>query len=55
VKIIALTASQVLRRTDVAATQNLDEVGFRLPGVGGVALDEPDGAITGGLRQRPTT
>ena len=34
-----MTASQVLRRTDVAATQNLDEVGFRLPGVGGATLD----------------
>ena len=45
VKIIALTAGQVLRRTDVAATQNLDEVGFRLPGVGGAALEEPDGGI----------
>jgi lipopolysaccharide/colanic/teichoic acid biosynthesis glycosyltransferase len=38
-KIIAMTAGQVLRRTDVATTQNLDEVGFRLPGVGGVMLD----------------
>lgn len=47
-KIIALTASQVLLRTDVAATQNLDEVGFRLPGVGGVALDELDGVINRG-------
>lgn len=53
VKIIALTASQVLRRTDVAATQNLDEVGFRLPGVGGVALDEPDGAINRGTGTPP--
>ncbi len=53
VKIIALTASQVLRRTDVAATQNLEEVGFRLPGVGGVALDEPDGGINPGARTPP--
>jgi sugar transferase EpsL len=50
VKIIALTASQVLRRTDVAATEDLDKVGFRLPGVGGVALDEPDGGINPGAR-----
>ncbi len=46
VKIVAMTANQVLRRTDVAATQNLDEVGFRLPGVGGIPLDEP-GSATG--------
>jgi len=45
-----LTASQVLRRTDVAATEDLDKVGFRLPGVGGVALDEPDGGINPGAR-----
>ena len=45
IKIIALTAGQVLRRTDVAATQNLDEVGFRLPGVGVAARDEPGGGI----------
>jgi sugar transferase EpsL len=53
VKIIALTASQVLRRTDVASTQNLDEVGFRLPGVGGAALDEPDGGVNRGARTTP--
>ena len=53
VKIIALTESQVLRRTDVASTQNLDEVGFRLPGVGGVALGEPDGGIDRGAVTTP--
>lgn len=41
-KIIALTVVQVLRRTDVSTTQDLEEVGFPLPGVGGVPLDEPD-------------
>jgi len=40
VKIIALTLGQVLRRTNVAATQDLEEVGFPLPGVGGLPLDE---------------
>jgi sugar transferase EpsL len=53
VKIIALTASQVLRRTDVAVTQNLDEVGFRLPGVGGAAFDERNGRINGDVRTPP--
>jgi sugar transferase EpsL len=33
-KIIAMTFGQVLRRTDVTATQNLQDVGFPLPGVG---------------------
>jgi lipopolysaccharide/colanic/teichoic acid biosynthesis glycosyltransferase len=35
-KILAMTAYQVLRRTDVSAFQDLSDVGFRLPGVGGV-------------------
>jgi lipopolysaccharide/colanic/teichoic acid biosynthesis glycosyltransferase len=34
-RIIARTIVQVLRRTDVSATQDLDAVGFPLPGVGG--------------------
>ena len=34
-KIIAMTVVQVLRRTDVRASQNLEDVGFPLPGVGG--------------------
>ncbi|MGO9179870.1 MAG: sugar transferase [Candidatus Limnocylindrales bacterium] len=42
-KIIALTLRQVLRRTDVVATQDLDEVGFPLPGVGAVPLHEHSG------------
>jgi lipopolysaccharide/colanic/teichoic acid biosynthesis glycosyltransferase len=33
-KILGMTAAQVLRRQDVSATQNLAEVGFPLPGVG---------------------
>ena len=33
-RIIALTAAQVLRRTDVSTTQDLEEVGFPLPGRG---------------------
>jgi len=53
VKIIALTASRVLRRTDVAATQNFDDMGFRLPGVGGMALDEPDSGLNRGARTTP--
>jgi lipopolysaccharide/colanic/teichoic acid biosynthesis glycosyltransferase len=32
-KILALTAVQLVRRSDVAATQDLAEVGFPLPGV----------------------
>jgi lipopolysaccharide/colanic/teichoic acid biosynthesis glycosyltransferase len=39
-KIIALTAGQVLRRTNVSTTQDLEEVGFPLPGVGGVPGDD---------------
>jgi lipopolysaccharide/colanic/teichoic acid biosynthesis glycosyltransferase len=39
VKIIALTVAQVLRRTDVSTTQDLEEVGFPLPGVGDLPLD----------------
>ena len=53
VKIIALTAGQVLRRADVAATQNLDEVGFRLPGVGGAALEQLNRRINGEVRTPP--
>jgi lipopolysaccharide/colanic/teichoic acid biosynthesis glycosyltransferase len=53
VKIIALTAGQVLRRADVAATQDLDEVGFRLPGVGGQAFDDLSGRINGEVTTRP--
>jgi sugar transferase EpsL len=34
VRILAMTVAQVLRRTDVAAAQDLDQVGFPLPGVG---------------------
>ena len=43
VKIIALTVAQVLRRTDVATTQDLERVGFPFPGVGGrpMDVDEP--------------
>lgn len=61
-KIIALTLTQVLRRTDVVATENLDEVGFRLPGVRGTLLDEPVGGADdevgpspGGLTAPPPT
>jgi lipopolysaccharide/colanic/teichoic acid biosynthesis glycosyltransferase len=41
-KIIGLTVGQVLRRTDVSTTQDLEEVGFPLPGVGGLPMDPPD-------------
>ena len=41
-RIIAMTAAQVLRRTDVSTTQDLEEVGFPLPGVGGLPLDARD-------------
>ena len=37
-KIIALTVAQVLHRTDVATTQDLERVGFPLRGVGGRAM-----------------
>lgn len=39
-KIIALTGAQVLRRIDVSTTQDLEEVGFPLPGVGSRPLGE---------------
>jgi sugar transferase EpsL len=42
-KILALTAGRVLRRTDAVATQNLEEVGFPLPGVGNLSTGELDG------------
>lgn len=38
-KIIAMTVAQVLRRTDVSTTQDLEEVGFPLPGVRDLPLD----------------
>ena len=41
-KIIGLTVGQVLRRTDVATTQDLEDVGFPLPGVGDRPLGETD-------------
>jgi lipopolysaccharide/colanic/teichoic acid biosynthesis glycosyltransferase len=47
VRIIVMTVAQVLRRTDVAAAQDLDEVGFPLPGVGRAgdeATDAPSDA-----------
>jgi hypothetical protein len=42
IKIIALTAGQVLRRTDVSTTRDLGEVGFRLPCAGGVRVHGPN-------------
>ena len=41
VKIVAMTALQVLRRMDVSTTQDLEAVGFPLPGVGVLPLDAP--------------
>lgn len=32
VRILAMTVSQVLRRTDVSVTEDIDTIGFRLPG-----------------------
>jgi len=46
-RIIGMTVGQVLRRTDVVTTQDLDDVGFPLPGVG----DRPLGAIEAGHDQ----
>jgi hypothetical protein len=43
-KIILLTIGQVLRRADVATTQDLAEVGFPLPGVGGAGGGRDGGA-----------
>lgn len=43
VRILAKTVAQVLRRTDVAAAQDLDEVGFPLPGVGRAGGGEAGG------------
>jgi sugar transferase EpsL len=45
-KILAMTASQLLRRSDVSATQDLVEVGFRLPGLTGKPGDESGPAPT---------
>lgn len=45
IRIIALTVGQVLRRTDVSATQDLEAVGFRLPGVGGGHVVEPIASV----------
>ncbi len=42
IKTIALTADQVLRRTDVSTMQDLGEVGFRLPGAGRVRVHGPN-------------
>jgi sugar transferase EpsL len=44
VRIIAMTVAQVLRRSDVAAAQDLDQVGFPLPGVGQRVVDPATGA-----------
>jgi lipopolysaccharide/colanic/teichoic acid biosynthesis glycosyltransferase len=46
-RIMAMTAAQVLRHTDTDAVQDLDEIGFRLPGAdgtipGGPAADNED-------------
>jgi sugar transferase EpsL len=38
-KIILLTIGQVLRRTDVSATQDLEGIGFRLQGIASVRQD----------------
>jgi sugar transferase EpsL len=43
-KILLLTIAQVLRRADVATTQDLAEVGFPLPGVGGAGGGQDGGA-----------
>lgn len=43
-RIMGMTIAQVLRRTDVAAAQDLDEVGFPLPGVGVKAPDPASAA-----------
>jgi lipopolysaccharide/colanic/teichoic acid biosynthesis glycosyltransferase len=51
-RIIARTAGHVLRRTHVSTTQDLEAVGFPLPGVGGAPLASPersDGQGTVGL------
>lgn len=41
-KIMVMTVAQVLRRTGVSTTQDLEKVGFPLPGVGGLPLFEQD-------------
>ncbi len=46
-KILAMTVHQVLRRTDVATTQDLAEVGFPLPGV----VEKRDGQVAGAVRE----
>ena len=35
IRIVAMTATQVLRRTDVVVIEDIDEIGFRLPGAAG--------------------
>ena len=42
-RIIAMTVPQVLTRADVSTTQDLDEVGFRLPGVAGPSSEAGPG------------
>lgn len=41
-RIIGMTVSQVLRRADTDAIQDLDAIGFRLPGVDGSPLSAAD-------------
>jgi lipopolysaccharide/colanic/teichoic acid biosynthesis glycosyltransferase len=52
-RIIAMTVVQVIRRTDTAAVQDLDEVGFRLPEVSvtGERADGPPGDSVGSQSQ----
>ncbi len=52
IRIMARTISQVLRRADVAAAQDLDDVGFPLPGVGHPAAPDDGLAAAEG---RPRT
>jgi sugar transferase EpsL len=44
-RIVAMTLSQVLRRTDVVANVNPVELGFRLPGVGSGGADARPGDL----------
>jgi len=47
-RILGMTIMQVIRRSDVSATQDISAVGFPLPGVKGVQLRSvapPDGGV----------
>lgn len=51
-RILVMTVAQVIRRTDVEGIQNLDDVGFRLPGVAQAEAGPPGGRTSGEASSR---